>query len=124
MTSCFVATMQPWKASPQPITCDFEVAVPFTQTPPATTITATLPVAPSHCRCLSLSAWLNQPGAVAHCQLLNGPGGSILRVLEDGSLPPLPGRWVPQGGAPELTLPPLSQAFFVLLDAGASACMK
>ena len=56
--------------------------------------------------------------------LLNGPGGSILRVLEDGSLPPLPGRWVPQGGAPELTLPPLSQAFFVLLDAGASACMK
>jgi len=45
-----------------------------------------------------------------------------LRVLPDGSLPSLAARYVDVGGATELTLPPQSQSFFVLLAAGANAC--
>ena len=50
-------------------------------------------------------------------------GGPALRINADGSLPPLPPVWVPSGGAQALVLPPQSQAFFVLLGAGSSACM-
>jgi len=67
--------------------------------------------------------------------IFTAPGGDIgslssllnddstpLRVLPDGSLPSLTARYVDVGGATDLTLPPQSQAFFVLLNAGASAC--
>ena len=50
-------------------------------------------------------------------------GGLPLRINEDGSLPLLPPVWVPSGGLQALVLPPLSQAFFVLLGAGSGACM-
>ena len=45
-----------------------------------------------------------------------------LRIAEDGSLPPLPGAAVPADGSPLITLPPRSQAFVVLTNAGAAAC--
>jgi hypothetical protein len=54
--------------------------------------------------------------------MLNG-GGAPLRLNDDGSLPPFPGAFVAEGGAALLTLPPRSQGFFVLLGAGAPACM-
>lgn len=52
---------------------------------------------------------------------LNG-AAAPLRVGADGSLPPMPGAAVPAGGAAAVTLPPRSQAFVVLLAAGAAAC--
>jgi hypothetical protein len=57
--------------------------------------------------------------------LLNDDGGGAgvpLRINADGSLPQLPARYVPAGGPEALTLPPMSQAFFVLLAADAPAC--
>jgi len=62
------------------------------------------------------------PSLAADVPLLNGDAAAPLRVGADGSLPPLPGRYVPAGGPAELVLPPLSQAFFVLLGARAPAC--
>ena len=65
---------------------------------------------------------LTAPGGnlSAASPLLNG-GGAPLRLGEDGSPPPTPGRAVPlgQGG---VVLPPLSQGFFLLSAAGAAAC--
>lgn len=68
--------------------------------------------------------------------VLTAPGGDLssftpvlnadsaaLRLNDDGSLPPFAGAFVAAGGAAPLTLPPRSQGFFVLLDAGAPACM-
>jgi hypothetical protein len=66
---------------------------------------------------------LTAPGLDADAPFLNGNTTAPLRVGADGSLPPLPGRYVPAGGPAELLLPPQSQAFFVLLGAGAEACM-
>lgn len=48
-------------------------------------------------------------------------GGPPLRVGEDGSLPSME-PLVVQTGQAELTLPPTSQAFFVLLNAAAAVC--
>jgi Glycosyl hydrolase family 79, N-terminal domain len=53
--------------------------------------------------------------------LLNG-GTIPLRLAPDGTLPNMPGRYISAGGAAILSLPPRSQAFFVLLAAGASVC--
>jgi hypothetical protein len=50
-------------------------------------------------------------------------GGTLLTVAQDGSLPPMAGYYVPAGAPEALTLPPRSQVFSVLLEAGASACM-
>lgn len=62
------------------------------------------------------------PGLASDAPLLNGDATAPLHVMPDGSLPPLRGRYVPAGGPADLTLPPHSQAFFVLLGAGAAAC--
>ena len=48
-------------------------------------------------------------------------GGAALRLGEDGTPPDMPGKDVPAGGS-GITLPPLSQAFFLLPAAGAAAC--
>jgi hypothetical protein len=60
----------------------------------------------------------------SHTPLLNGNGSVPLRIGDDGSVPPMPPRYVaPAGtGADVLTLPPQSQAFFVLLQADAAVC--
>jgi hypothetical protein len=52
---------------------------------------------------------------------LNG-GPTPLRINEDGSLPPMPGLFTPADGPQDITLPPMSQVFVVLLDAHAPAC--
>lgn len=49
-------------------------------------------------------------------------GGTLLRVAADGSLPPMPGFYVPPSGSETVTLPPRSQLFTVLLEAAAPAC--
>ena len=49
-------------------------------------------------------------------------GGTLLRVAEDGSLPPMPGFYVAPGASQTLVLPPRSQTFSVLLEAAAPAC--
>jgi hypothetical protein len=54
--------------------------------------------------------------------VLNGNEGEPLRVGEDGSLPPLPGAYVDVSGPATVTMPPLSQAFYVLLGASSVAC--
>jgi hypothetical protein len=66
---------------------------------------------------------LTAPGGnlSATAPLLNG-ATPPLRLEPDGGLPPMPPAEVPAGGAQALLLPPWSQAFFVLLDAGAAAC--
>lgn len=54
--------------------------------------------------------------------VLNGNEAAPLRLAEDGTAPPMPGRAVPVGDpATVLTLPPYSAGFFVLLGAGAAA---
>lgn len=53
--------------------------------------------------------------------LLNGD--TLLRINDDGSLPPLLPTWVPGFGSETITLPPRSQAFFVLVAAGTPACV-
>ena len=53
--------------------------------------------------------------------LLNG-NQPPLRLAPDGSLPAMPPVEVIAGGAAALTMPPLSQAFFVLLASKAPAC--
>lgn len=63
-----------------------------------------------------------QDGDIGSLSSLLNDDTTPLRVLPDGSLPSLTARYVDVGGAADLTLPPLSQAFFVLLNAGASAC--
>ena len=50
-----------------------------------------------------------------------GNTAAPLRVNVDGSLPSMSGKYVTSGAS--VTLPPLSQSFFVLLDAGATQCM-
>ncbi len=50
-------------------------------------------------------------------------GGVLLRVAEDGGLPPMRGFYVPADGEEALSLPPRSQGFSVLLEAAAAACM-
>ena len=51
-------------------------------------------------------------------------GGPPLQLMNDGGLPDdLAPAFVPAGGA-DAQLPPFSQAIFVLLDAGAAACLK
>ena len=65
---------------------------------------------------------LTAPSLAADAPVLNGNAGAPLRVGPDGALPPLPGRFVGAGGPSEIALPPLSQAFIVLLGAGAPAC--
>lgn len=54
--------------------------------------------------------------------VLNGVESAPLRLNEDGSLPPLVGAYVGSGSA-VVTLPPLSQSFFVLLSASVSVCV-
>jgi len=53
--------------------------------------------------------------------VLNGAESTPLRALADGILPPMIGRYVATGN--DITLPPHSQAFFVLLAAAAPVCM-
>jgi hypothetical protein len=62
---------------------------------------------------------------VALAPVLNAfaDGGAVLRIAEDGSLPPMPGFYVGAGGSATLSLPPRSQGFSVLLEAAAPACM-
>lgn len=54
--------------------------------------------------------------------VLNGNEQAPLRINTDGSLPPMPGRFVDASGASELTLPPYSWSFFVLTNAQAAGC--
>lgn len=49
-------------------------------------------------------------------------GGTLLRLADDGSLPPMRGFYVPAGGAETVSLPPRSLLFSVLLHAEAPAC--
>jgi hypothetical protein len=53
--------------------------------------------------------------------VLNGNDASPLRIGEDGSLPPMPAAYISDPTS-QVTLPPFSQAFFVLLAAGSAAC--
>ena len=66
---------------------------------------------------------LTPPGGnlSAAAPLLNGVQPP-LRLAPDGGLPPMLPVEVPVGGATGLLLPPWSQAFFVLQNAGAVAC--
>jgi hypothetical protein len=50
-------------------------------------------------------------------------GGTLLRLADDGTLPPMRGFYVPVSGAAAITLPPRSQLLTVLLEAAAPACM-
>jgi hypothetical protein len=69
---------------------------------------------------------LTAPGGdlQSHTPVLNGNASAPLRIRDDGSVPPMLPRYVAAGGtgADVLTLPPQSQAFFVLLEAGAPVC--
>lgn len=58
--------------------------------------------------------------------ILNGNTASPLRLGTDGSLPPLPGNFCTSNVdcSKMLTLPPLSQTFFVLLGADHEACKQ
>jgi hypothetical protein len=57
--------------------------------------------------------------------VLNGDSKHPLALSADGSLPPMPGKFCGKGEcADEITLPPLSQSFFVLLGASAGAACK
>lgn len=49
-------------------------------------------------------------------------GGIVLRLLDDGSLPPMNGFYVPSSGTETIILPSKSQLFSVLLEAKAPAC--
>ena len=63
-------------------------------------------------------------GMASQTPVLNGRVASPLALGADGSLPPMPGRYCSRGSGCEddgLTLPPLSQGFFVLLGARATA---
>jgi hypothetical protein len=53
--------------------------------------------------------------------LLNG-GPGVLRLGEDGAPPEMPGKEVAVGGG-GIVLPPLSQSFFLLPQAGAAICV-
>lgn len=53
--------------------------------------------------------------------VLNGNEAAPLRLLPDGSMPAMPGAYVPAGGA-GITLPPLSQSLLLLTAANAPAC--
>lgn len=53
--------------------------------------------------------------------ILNGNAAAPLRINDDGSMPPFQPNAV-TSGASVLTLPPQSQAYFVLTAAGAAAC--
>jgi hypothetical protein len=54
---------------------------------------------------------------------LNGcVAGPPLRIHEDGTLPPLPPVYVWAGSATQFDVPPYSQAFIQLLDAGLALC--
>ena len=59
--------------------------------------------------------------SVSTAPFLNGDT-EMLEIQLDGSLPSMPGHFVPVGGEPGITLPPRSQAFVVLLAAHAPAC--
>ena len=79
---------------------------------------------------------LNVPAAPRWEYVFTAPGGNLsaltsvlnggppLRINADGSLPPLPGRFVGASdiNARGITLPPQSQVFVVLLGAGVSDC--
>ncbi len=49
-------------------------------------------------------------------------GGIVLRLADDGSLPPMNGFYVPSSGTETIILPSKSQLFSVLLEAKAPAC--
>lgn len=51
-------------------------------------------------------------------------GGTILRLEDDGSLPPMKGFFVPISGTETIHLPSQSQLFSVLLEAKAPACIN
>lgn len=50
-------------------------------------------------------------------------GGTLLRLADDGSLPPMRGFYVSANGATAVALPPRSQLLTVLLEAAAPACI-
>ena len=60
---------------------------------------------------------------LSHTPILNGRSSPLELGKLGAALPPLGGKLCTEGGCAELiTVPPLSQSFFVLLGASASAC--
>jgi hypothetical protein len=94
-------------------------AVPITLSPTTASSSSPIPLTPR------LEYVFTAPGGnlSSTTPVLNGNEASPLRLADDGSAPPMPGKAIPAGDpATVLTLPPYSAGFFVLLGAGAAAC--
>ncbi len=81
---------------------------------PVTIDTSNLPLYPR------LEYVFTAPGGDLSSTFPSLNGGAPLRANPDGSVPDMLPNYVAQAGS--ITLPPQSQGFFVLLNAGASAC--